>query len=136
MARRLQGYTKWITALMLLVFLAPPHLCLRCVVASINASDCESRSCDCGHDADESTDVPCDDTTQSQQPCDDSNCPSCFAKSVGPVLLQPVESQQHPTVVAFFNTEPHVSLVTLNFCLVDGSLRPTTMAIHTFHPRI
>lgn len=135
MAKRLQGYTKWITALMLLVFLAPPHLCLQCAVASINASDCESRSCDCGHDADEPTDGPCDDSP-SPQPCDDSNCPFCFAKSVGAVLSQPVESNRHPTVVTFFNTETNVSLVTLNFCLVDGSLRPTTMAIHTFHPRI
>ncbi len=135
MARRLQGYTKWITALMLLVFLAPPHLCLQCAVASINASDCESQLCDCGHDADEPTDGPCDDSP-SPQPCDDSNCPFCFAKSVGAVLSQPVESNRHPTVVTFFNTEPNVSLVTLNFWLVDGSLRPTTMAIHTFHPRI
>ena len=135
MARRLQGYTKWITALMLLVFLAPPHLCLQCAVASINTADCEYPSCDCGHDADESTDEPCDDSP-SQQPCDDSNCPSCFAKSVGAVLSQPIESQRHTAVVAFFNTEPSVSSVTLKCWLVDGSLRPPTIVIHTFHPRI
>ena len=135
MARRLQGCTKWITALMLLVFLAPPHLCLQCAVASINASDCESQSCDCGHDADESTDGPCDDSP-SPQPCGDSNCPSCFAKSVGAVLPQPIESQRHTAVVAFFNTEPRVSSVTLKCWLVDGSLRPTTIVIHTFHRRI
>ena len=135
MARRLQGYTKWITALMLLVFLAPPHLCLQCAFESINVSDCESRSCDCGHDADESTDGPCDDSS-GPQPCDDSNCPSCFAKSVGVVLSQPIESKRQMAVVAFFNSEPSVSSVTMRPWLVDGSLRPTNAIIHTYHPRI
>lgn len=135
MARRLQGYTRLITAVMLMVFLAPPHLCLQCAVASLNASECKSKSCDCGHDADESTDCPCDDSP-SPQPCNDSNCPSCIAKSFGAVLSHPVEGHRNTAVVVFFNTEPNVRSVALKCWLVDGSLRPTIMAIHTFHPRI
>ncbi len=88
------GLSRWLTAWMLICFIAPQDVCLSCLVTRLAASDrVEDTYCDCCGVVGAMDETGDDYGSPIQIPYDDSNCPSCIMKSMGIILNPAVEVQ-------------------------------------------
>lgn len=134
-ARRSPGISKMITALMLLVFLAPQHVCLPCLAACYPAPRCESLTCDCASDLDLPTREPIEETPR-QHPCDHSKCPHCSAKSLCAAITQPIEVYPLFTNILIVAIELSHDVHSQRVSLSHALQRPPDGNHHSYHPRI
>lgn len=135
MARRFQVIARTLTALMLLVFLAPPNVCLRCVLASTSSSCCDHESCECDSSAGDSAEEPIEQAP-ARKPCDSSKCPYCLAKNLAVVSSQPVEAIGIPICHLHVAQAAPYSLSTQRSYNIERVQRPPDSIGTCFHPRI
>ena len=118
------GLSRWLTAWMLICFIAPQDVCLSCLVTRLAASD-------------RVEDTYCDDYgSPIQIPYDDSNCPSCIMKSMGIILNPAVEVQRQPEEFSAFSGVLSFEAVAFGCRLVESANSPPSDSHQVFHLRI
>ena len=131
------GLSRWLTACLLICFIAPQDVCLSCLVTRLAASDrVEDTYCDCCGVVGAMDETGDDYGSPIQIPYDDSNCPSCIMKSMGIILNPAVEVQRQPEEFSAFSGVLSFEAVAFGCRLVESANSPPSDSHQVFHLRI